>query len=79
MQTKKTNLIALVAIQTIDSDQAQHLHLHLSVDSQDLPAEEDPCSMMRYRLKSFSIDSLEAEEWEDLLVGYARLRLESKG
>ena len=73
MQTRKTSLIVLVAIQTIDLDQAQHLHLRLSADSQDLPAEEGPCSMTRYRPKSFSIDSLEVEEWEDLLVGYARL------
>ena len=66
-------MIDLAATQTIGLDQEQHLHLLHSVDSQDLLVGGGPCSMMRYHRKSFSIDFLEAEEWEDLSVGYARL------
>lgn len=61
-------MIGLAETQTIDLDPERHLQLRLSVGLQDHLVEEDPCLMMKYRLRSFSIGFLEVEEWEVLLV-----------
>ena len=64
-------MIGLVGIQIIGSDQVQHLRLHRLVGLQDrlVEEEEDPCSMTRYRPRSFLIDFSVVVVWVDRLVG----------
>ena len=64
MQTRKRNTINMGATQTIDLDPAERRLLHLSAGLQDHQVEGDPCSMMRFRQKSFSIDSSVEAGWE---------------